>query len=410
MTYGARFAAIVVVGLAGCVPERPPPSAPVTAATQGGPFEVFAEGMCPKLRVYEVGDARWLVYGTYGLEDTAVGARDARRIVDPHVAAGQSFVVLDGEGEGSKREAAWFAGLPLDDHGYVRGDIDVGGRWPDAAWLLRVETAQGPAESGVLLERKRLYYAWTGQAWHEDAHARDAATPGPRPPPFPDDTICSDAGASAHFANYASGRLPSGDTLVVGRCEDDLHRAKGGALIASARAGEGQWHVALAPTSPIFDSIVNFDVAMRARDDVFVSGYEPYRTGRGPTYLVHFDGNAWAVTSVPFGGQTVSAASSPDGTLWAIVEWRDLWKRTPEGRWEQVTLPAPRAAGGEPAKMRLLEVDTTGAETWVHAAYPVTLDDGASARRHVLYGTRHTKRVIRCDKRLPADRALQAER
>jgi hypothetical protein len=404
-----RFGVVVIaVAAYACGDERAPPRAPVAQASSG-PFEVFAEGLCPKLRVYEVGDARWLVYGTYGLEDTTVGARDANRIADPHVAAGQSFVALkDG---GVAREAAWFAGLPLDKAGYVEGDIDVGGRWPDAAWMLRVETAQGPAERGVLLQRRRAYYSWQGSAWREDAHARDAATPGPRPPPFPDDTICADQGSSpSRFENYASARLPSGDTLVVGRCEDELHRAKGGALIASARAGEGEWHVALAPTSPIFDSIVNFDVAMRARDDVYVSAYEPYRSGRGPTYLVHFDGRAWSAATVPFGGQTVSAASTPDGTLWTIVEWRDLWKRTPEGRWEEVTLAPPRTPAGEPAKLRLLEVETTGDETWVHAAYPVTLDDGAAARSHVLYGTRRVTKPLRCDKRLPADRALTTEK
>jgi hypothetical protein len=398
---------VLLAGLAtGCGGDgsRAPASAP--SSTDGpratGPFAVFAEGLCPKLRVYDVGDARWLVFGTYGLEDTAVGARDANRIGDPHVPAGQSFVALGRDGAAVMRDASWFAGLPLDARGYVRGDVDVGGRWPDAAWLLRVETAQGPAESGVLLERKREYYGWTGGAWREDPHARDAATSGPRPPPFPDDTICAEAGGAARFENYASGRLPSGDTMVVGRCEDELHRAKGGALVASVRAGEGQWRVVLAPTSPIFDSIVNFDVAMHARDDVYVSGYEPYRTGRGPTYLVHFDGTDWGPVKVPFGGQTVAAAAAPDGTLWVVVEWRDLWRRAPDGRWEEVSLPVPAGAD----KLRLLEVYVTGDDTWVHAAYPVTLEDGASARRHVLYGTRRAARPLHCDKRLPADRAL----
>ena len=52
----------------------------------------------------------------------------------------------------------------------------------------------------------------------------DGGSASESPPP-------ADKSPAIRFTSYAAERLPSGDSLVAGRCEDSRHRAKGGVCV-----------------------------------------------------------------------------------------------------------------------------------------------------------------------------------
>src|SRR5688572_23905804 len=194
----------------------------VVPASSGGTdagLTVAIEGPCPKLRVYGLGPSRLLAYGTYGLEDSVL-TRDK-----PEAAAAQALAFLEPNGA-PRITPNLLAGLPANKEGWVAGDIDVGGTTLDDAWLVRNETTLGKVQKGALFERRRAYYARENERWTESPTKREQVLPGVRPPPFPELVVCNRYGTDAHFAHHATERLPEGDTIVVGRCEDDLHRAK----------------------------------------------------------------------------------------------------------------------------------------------------------------------------------------
>jgi hypothetical protein len=65
--------ASLVAVLAGCGPGRPATLRQQASVPNLPQFSVFAEGPCPKLKVFDAGPRSFLVYGTYGLDEVAFG-------------------------------------------------------------------------------------------------------------------------------------------------------------------------------------------------------------------------------------------------------------------------------------------------------------------------------------------------
>ena len=380
-----RPASLFALALAACTrpPNAPPP------AESPSPFALFAEGPCPKLEVFGAGEKNFLVYGSYGLDEK--GGSGA-------LGAAQSFAEL--RGTMPIYDASLLAGLPLRADGWIAGDLELGGRWPDAWWLALVETARGRGHGGTLFERRRGYYSWEG-AWKLDARARHAATVGAALPDLPEHDICS---GELHFANYATSRLASGDTIVAGRCEDSLGRSPGGVELASYLAGEARWRLDDAPPSELFADIVNIAVVTRSRREAYLYAYPPYATGETAAYLVRFDGERWSQVPLPFEGPLVAMTADDHGGLWAISGWRTL-RRFEAGKWQRIPLPPAHFVLPPPERVRLLDVQSVAGAVWVHAAYPASLE-GAPTRGHVLYTTLPVSTALHCDRRRKPNAAL----
>lgn len=378
----------------------------VTPARPAGTtsLAIAIEGPCPKLRIWDAGTELALIWGTYGLEGaTPIEARTS-------LGTEQAFGFLRG---GRVDVApALFAGLPQNARGYVPADIELGGRFPQAAWLSRVDTRLAKINKGALFERSRGYLVWEQGRWTESPNGSDVVLSGLRTPPFIEGSICTRLGDDVHFARHATERLPSGETITAGRCEDDLQRSKGGVIVASLETGErGNWTVADLPSSPMFDEIVNVDLVYAGRNDAYLYAYMPYDETPRPPYVMHFDGRRWAPVPLPFDGPVVSMAHTDDGTLWAIARFRELWAQGRAGVWKRVPLPAAKFADRTPPDLRVIEVQTTGHDAWIHAAYPIVLRapgaDPRPSRSHILYTTRRWEKPLFCDATSPAAAAVR---
>ncbi|MBW2528223.1 MAG: hypothetical protein JRI23_28865, partial [Deltaproteobacteria bacterium] len=322
------------------------------------------------------------------------------------VTAAQSFAEL--VPTGPVRRSELMAGLPLTKDGWVVGDVDLGGRFPKPMWLARVETSRGAGSAGVLFERNPLYYGYQGKAWKLDPRARDAATPGGRPPDLPGEKICEPFGEKITFASYAVERKASGDSLVAGRCEDSRHRAQAGVHLASFASGTSDWQTTDAPAADLFASIVNLGLVSISKKEAYLYAYPPYEDKEREAYLVRFNGKKWKPVEVPFQGPIVSMAGSKE-TLWAIRAWSELW-RFRKGKWSQVSLPPPVYVEPKPERLRLLEVQLEGGHVWVHGAYPIWLEgaERTAARGHVLFSSSALEEPFFCDRTKPAREALAA--
>jgi len=401
---GLPLLVLALVAVVGCGAAPAKPIGP-DATRPVAPLSVLIEGLCPKLKVYDTSGKLFVVYGSYGLDEVAFGL-DARR--PPEVMAAQSFVEL--VGNELTRQPALLAGLPTGPKGYLVGDVEIGGHWPEAAWLARIDTRRGRS-ARVLYERRRRYYAWTPSGWRRQDDARDVATFGQVAPKLPEAELCQHLGEGLRFSSYAAERTPAGDALVAGRCEDRLHRAKGGVRIASFAAGKTSWRIFQAPASPLFDKIVNLGIVFVGKTDAYLYAYPPYEIGESPAYLVRFDGAVWSPVAVPFAGPIVSLAADAKGTLWAVARWRELWQKVKSGAWRRLAMPQPVFVDPPVHRMRLLELQVAAGALWLHAAYPVALSDAerSAARGHVLFTSRQVAAPTYCDRRRPVDEALASE-
>lgn len=377
----------------------------VSPGTPGGPpsLTVAIEGPCPKLRVWDTGKELAVVWGTYGLEGaTPIEARTS-------LATEQAFGFV--RGSGIEVVPALFSGLPRNARGYVPADIELGGVFPDAAWLSRVDTRLAKINRGALFERSRSYLVWEDGRWTESPNGRDVVLSGLRTPPFIEGTICTQLGEGVHFARHATERLPSGEVITAGRCEDELQRAKSGVVVATLAREDGTWSLASLPPSPMFEEIVNVDLVYAKKSDAWLYVYTPYDETPRPAYVMHYDGSRWAPETVPFDGPIVSMARTDDGTLWAIARFRELYTRSPQGAWSRMPLPAARFADRAPPDLRVIELQTTGRDAWVHAAYPIVLrppgTDPKPSRSHILYTTRRWDHPLFCDATSPAASAIR---
>ncbi len=179
--------------------------------------------------------------------------------------------------------------------------------------------------------------------------------------------------------------------------------------MASFTPGESRWQLFDAPPSPLFDVIINMGLVWTSRLKAYLFAYPPYELGEAPSYVLSFDGSRWARVEMPMAGPIVSMAAVGDDTLWAVSQWRGLWRRRSQG-WERITLPRPLYVNPAPTQMRILDTQAHGDTLWVHAAYPIWVDgaERSAARGHVLYTTGPVSTPAYCDRRRKAADALSA--
>lgn len=364
---------------------------------------MFAEGPCPKLEVQAAGDRKFLVYGTYGL-DAARFQLSSKQSSD--VNAAQAFVEIGAAG--LVRWPTMWDGLPKAAKGYIRGDLEIGGHYPDTLWLARIETKRGDS-ARLLYARQPSYYSWRTRRWKPNRKAREMATVGALAPRLPLDELCEGLG-DAHFATYAAERQQTGEALVAGRCEDELHRARGGVRLASFTPGQASWQLLDAPASPLFDAIINMGLVWTSRRQAYLFAYPPYQLGDAPAYVARFDGSGWSQVDMPMPGPIVAMTATDEDSLWAVSQWRVLWRRR-DGQWEHVLLPPPLFVSPVPAQLRILDAQAHGETLWIHAAYPIAVagSERSAARGHVLYTTDAVRRPVYCDRRRAASDALSFE-
>ncbi len=77
-------------------------------------------------------------------------------------------------------------------------------------------------------------------------------------------------------------------------------------------------------------------VLARSASEVLVYGREG---SAGVPYVARFDGKAWSLDKVPFGGGVDTLAVTDDGTSWAAAGG-EVWKKSPTAAWEKVPLPS----------------------------------------------------------------------
>jgi hypothetical protein len=353
--------------------------------------------------VWDAGDrGLGLVWGTYGLEGaTPLEARTS-------LGSEQAFGLLRGERVALVPDL--FAGLPTNARGYVTADLELGGSFPAAAWLSRVDTRLAQVSRGALFERSRSYLVWEEGRWTESPTGSDVVLSGLRTPPFLEGTLCTTYGPGVRFARYATERFASGEVLLAGRCEDELQRSKSGLFVARLPTGSDAWQIAEAPPSPMFDAIVNVDLVHATRTEAFLYAYTPYDETPREAYVLRFAGERWSREALPFQGPVVAMAQSAEGATWAVARFREVYMRPPGGRWTPVTLPPARFADRAPPDLRVLEVQAAGGDTFVHAAYPMVVRapgrEPRPGRSHILYTTRAWKEPLFCDAERPASAAV----
>jgi hypothetical protein len=133
--------------------------------------------------------------------------------------------------------------------------------------------------------------------------------------------------------------LPSGELYAAGyECEPVGH---GGAIVERWDPRREQEHgtVEALPRPEGGGQPAPRGVLAKAPSEVFVYGSEGVPAA---PYLARFDGNAWSVDKVPFGGAVETLAMADDGALWAAAGGA-VWKKA-GATWEKVPLPAGLAA------------------------------------------------------------------
>jgi hypothetical protein len=361
-------------------------SVPTTAPSE---LRVAVEGNCSKLQVDEAGQQTMLVLGTYGLDEASAwsGAQTA------HAAQALAFV----RERTATIEPGLLTGLPLSSHGWIDGDVRVGGSGVSALWLERVVRTPASIDKGALFEVARDEYSWTGHEWRSSL-GRDSLSRGPHTTLPVAAMFCDERG----FSLLASERAPDGTTFVAGRCEDDLHRPSGGLGLARYDIRTRQWRRVTTPGADLFngpDAIVNAGIVIVSPDEAFVHAYRPFHDSREAHergYVLHVQGAV--VTPIAFEGEAVSLSRGSDGTLWAIAGFSELRRMSADGRWMTVSLPPLAFVEPVPTQIRLLEVHTTAHDVWVHGAVPTVRADGRAGREHVLFTSAPWTETLHCDR------------
>jgi hypothetical protein len=367
-------------------------------AATASPFAVAIEGNCAKLHVDEAGPQTVIVLGTYGLDEASAwsGKQTAH--------AAQALALVRPKERTATMEPALLAGLPLTQSGWIEGDVEVGGGGRGAFWLERVVRTPAALDKGALFEVARDGFTWSGRSWRSSA-GRDTLTRGPHTALPVAAMFCGEEHA---FSLLASERAVDGTTFVAGRCEDELHRPSGGLHLARYDVRAHAWQRIPTPHAPLFegpDAIVNAGIVVVSADEAWVHAYRPFReSDHEPGYLLHVAGVAAA--PIPFDRPIVSIARSTDGTLWAVAGFSELQRRNPDGRWETTSLPPLTFVDPVPTAIRLLDVQTTAKEVWVHGAVPIVRADGTAGREHVLFTTASWSQPLHCDREKEPREAL----
>lgn len=387
-----RLGPVICLVLAACrggIPAAPPGSRN-TPSTFG--LKVAIEGNCAKLHVDEAGKQTVVVLGTYGLDEA--GAWSGKQTA--HAAQALALV----KDKTATMEPELLAGLPLTKAGWIDGDVSVGGGGERGLWLDRVVRTPAALNKGALFEVARDGFTWSPSAksWLRSA-GRDSMTRGPHTALPVATMFCGEEHA---FSLLASERDPDGTTFVAGRCEDELHRPNGGLHLARYDIRAHQWQRIPTPAASLFegpDAIVNAGIVVVSADQAWVHAYRPFHErAQEQAYLLHVAGTRADAVSVPFTRSIVSTARSSDGTLWAVAGFSELYQRSPNGDWRATSLPRLDFVEPTPSVVRLLEVQTTAGQVWVHGAVPIVKADGSSGREHVLFTSAPWSAPLHCDR------------
>ncbi|MBX3232067.1 MAG: hypothetical protein KIT84_19870 [Labilithrix sp.] len=386
---------------------------PAAAPAPTSAFSVAIEGNCPKLRAHAAGRETVLVVGTYGLDEAGAWtgkqtARAAQAIALVRPTA-QALAADPRAPRTATIEPALLEGLPRTSRGWIEGDLEIGGGGRGGFWLERVVRTPAALNKGALFEVSRDGFTWAGRAWRPSA-GRDAFLRGPHVA-LPVATLFCERDGHA-FSLLASERASDGTTFVAGRCEDELHRPKGPLLLARYDARAHRWQRVDAPSSALFegpDAIVNAGIVVVSPDEAWVHAYRPFQeTGREHAYLVRVAGTTATPVAVPFERSIVSLARAADGALWTVAGFQELHRRDAGGAWEPapIALPPLRFVEPVPTSVRLLEVQATARDVWVHGAVPTVRADGSAGREHVLFTTARWSSPLHCDREAEPQTAL----
>jgi len=160
------------------------------------------------------------------------------------------------------------------------------------------------------------------------------------------------------------------------------------------------------------DAIVNAGIIAVSGDEAWIYAYRPFseKEAQKP-YLIHIDLGASSplTIDIPFDKSITSLSRAPNGSLWAIAGFSELrhWD-SQTGRWDPgpLTLPPLKFVEPIPTNVRLLDVQTTKRDVWVHGAVPIVKDDGSAGREHVLYTTAQWAAPLHCDREREPQAAL----
>jgi hypothetical protein len=380
---------------------------------------VAIEGACPKLRAHSAGQQTVLVVGTYGLDEA--GAWTGRQTAHAAQALALVHSMNPADASGARTaeiKPALLEGLPRTPKGWVEGDLEVGGSFPSGVWLERTVRSPAATNKGALFEVSRDGFTWQGSSWRSSA-GRDASLRGPHTTLPTASILCGGDEETAALSLLAAERTPDGTTFVAGRCEDGLHRPVGPLLLGRYDVSVHSWQRIEAPPSTIFegpDAIVNAGIVPVSPNEAWIYAYRPFtEIEKERAYLVHLDVSSSrdaraSLVNVPFQRSIVSLArNATDGSLWAVAGFAELHHTTQQDRWDSAPTPLPplKFVDPVPSSVRLLDVQITGKDVWVHGAVPIVRDDGSAGREHVLYTTAPWSASLHCDRDLaPADALL----
>ncbi|MBI5534194.1 MAG: hypothetical protein HY898_15835 [Deltaproteobacteria bacterium] len=386
--------------------QQPLVIAPAAPASE---FHAAAAGICSKLDVSRIGDRTFIVYG-----DTGYQLRDWNP--GEELAAAQSFVEV--RGPQVMRDLSLLKGLPSNAGGYVPGDVTMGGRTLQEAWLLRTTTRYARRGAGALFDHDLEPYTWAGAGWSRHA-SNDFVQLPPSARSLPDlpvDTLCARHSPDLRFIRVTSTvHLPTGNVWVAGRCQNDSHvnYRPTRIMVAHGAPGATQWEVTDAPASAQLDAIVNLGLYARRPDDLYLAAYEPFVSlDKRVPYIAHYDGKAWRVEHPPMTTGITSISGSEDGTLWAAAG-RELWRQDASGQWKRIALPPlPFVAHFHPGAVRITTVHAFASDdVWVGAAFTARIkqskhEEATDVRGGALYHSRPLEHPLYCDAREPAEEAL----
>lgn len=398
--------------LAACSPAQSVATTPV--APPATEFHGAVAGICSKLDVARIGDRTLILYGDTGYQMTDWNPGET-------LAAAQSFVEV--RGSQVVRNLSLLEGLPSNAGGFVSGDLSLGGRSLDEAWLLRTTSRYSKGGAGALFEHDLDPFTWNGRTWEPYPSSDYVQLPAKARslPELPVDALCPRRDPKApdlRFVRVTSTvHEATGHLWVAGRCQSDSHvnYRPTRIVIAHGAPGSKEWEISDAPASSQLDAIVNLSLFARSPNDLYLVAYEPFLPlERRVPYLAHFDGTNWRVQHPPMTTGITSVSGSDDGTLWAAAG-RDLWRQDADGTWKTIPLPPlPFVARPRTESVRVSTVRAFGPDdVWVGVVFMARVKQGerneaAEVRGAALYHSRPLETPLYCDAREPIETALVA--
>lgn len=380
---------VLVLGL-GCTPasSSPWPSRPVEVAdvdtaaprepapaeSAGSPFRVVARG-AHGLMVARLGEAPVAVIG---------------------------HVLADISADAIRLRPDRMAGLEETFGPLFRID-DLGGRWPDAAFLAAQDTFNGDLfawrnDRWTPLHPERLEVASGGyvESWQVDPWLADSVLAlhrfivgyefevvsgvAPEGSSFPPAAVL--AGPSdcrSAFATLSSAQWTTdGEVFALGRpCSVDAP-PKISAHWSPTTGATVQPLPGLTAETDISAALVRV-----AADELFLVGSRRGKHQLREGYLVRWGGDGWIPEDLPAGAGDVRGLAPGDGRLYLTAPGR-LWRRAAQGVWSEVALPDVDTAADR-APLRIDGMWRVDGATWIGASLPRPQGRNDPARHLILH-------------------------